>query len=63
MWPLCWLFLSWQIILYVKEEMKKNNISEQTVVAIIWSSVMSTVEWNKKEELVAEQAIKHLKVL
>ncbi|XP_061858447.1 eIF5-mimic protein 2 isoform X1 [Colius striatus] len=49
------------IILYVKEEMKKNNISEQTVVAIIWSSVMSTVEWNKKEELVAEQAIKHLK--
>lgn len=43
--------------------MKKNNISEQTVVAIIWSSVMSTVEWNKKEELVAEQAIKHLKVL
>lgn len=54
---------AWQIILYVKEEMKKNNISEQTVVAIIWSSVMSTVEWNKKEELVAEQAIKHLKVL
>lgn len=42
--------------------MKKNNISEQTVIAIIWSSVMSTVEWNKKEELVAEQAIKHLKV-
>lgn len=63
MWPLCLLLLSWQIILYVKEEMKKNNISEQTVVTIIWSSVMSTVEWNKKEELVAEQAIKHLKVL
>lgn len=51
-----------QIIPYVKEEMKKNNISEQTVIGIIWSSVMSTVEWNKKEELVAEQAIKHLKV-
>lgn len=63
MWPLYWLLVSWQIILYVKEEMKKNNISEQTVVTIIWSSVMSTVEWNKKEELVAEQAIKHLKVL
>lgn len=62
MWPTWWLFV-WQIILYIKEEMKKNNISEQTVVAIIWSSVMSTVEWNKKEELVAEQAIKHLKVL
>ncbi|EPY77221.1 aldehyde oxidase 3-like protein [Camelus ferus] len=49
------------IILYVKEEMKKNNIPEPIVIGIVWSSVMSTVEWNKKEELVAEQAIKHLK--
>uniref|UniRef100_A0A8C0N8T7 W2 domain-containing protein n=1 Tax=Canis lupus familiaris TaxID=9615 RepID=A0A8C0N8T7_CANLF len=49
------------IILYVKEEMKKNNIPETVVIGIVWSSVMSTVEWNKKEELVAEQAIKHLK--
>ncbi|XP_059973168.1 eIF5-mimic protein 2-like isoform X2 [Mesoplodon densirostris] len=49
------------IILYVKEEMKKNNIPELAVIRIVWSSVMSTVEWNKKEELVAEQAIKHLK--
>lgn len=43
--------------------MKKNNIPEPVVIGIVWSSVMSTVEWNKKEELVAEQAIKHLKVL
>uniref|UniRef100_A0A287CS32 Basic leucine zipper and W2 domain-containing protein 1 n=1 Tax=Ictidomys tridecemlineatus TaxID=43179 RepID=A0A287CS32_ICTTR len=49
------------IILYVKEEMKRNNIPEPVVIGIVWSSVMSTVEWNKKEELVAEQAIKHLK--
>ncbi|XP_043931811.1 basic leucine zipper and W2 domain-containing protein 1 [Protopterus annectens] len=49
------------IIFYVKEEMKKSNISEQMVITILWSSVMSTVEWNKKEELVTEQAIKHLK--
>ncbi|KAB0385041.1 hypothetical protein E2I00_006545, partial [Balaenoptera physalus] len=48
-------------ILYVKEEMKKNNIPEPVVIGIVWSSVMSTVERNKKEELVAEQAIKHLK--
>lgn len=27
----------------------------------IWSSVMAAVEWNKKEDLVAEQALKHLK--
>ncbi|MEQ2239847.1 Basic leucine zipper and W2 domain-containing protein 1-A [Ilyodon furcidens] len=49
------------IITYTREEMKKSNISEQTMVGLIWSSVMSSVEWNKKEELVAEQAIKHLK--
>uniref|UniRef100_A0AAY4DZG5 W2 domain-containing protein n=1 Tax=Denticeps clupeoides TaxID=299321 RepID=A0AAY4DZG5_9TELE len=49
------------IIAYVKEEMKKTNISEQTMIGIVWTSVMSSVEWNKKEELVTEQAIKHLK--
>lgn len=51
-----------QIITYVKEEMKKTSISEQTMIGIIWTSVMSSVEWNKKEELVTEQAIKLLKV-
>lgn len=42
--------------------MKKANLSEQAMIGIIWTSVMSCVEWNKKEELVTEQAIKHLKV-
>uniref|UniRef100_A0A6Q2Y8T2 W2 domain-containing protein n=1 Tax=Esox lucius TaxID=8010 RepID=A0A6Q2Y8T2_ESOLU len=50
-----------EIIGYVREEMKKTNISEQLMIGIVWSSVMSCVEWNKKEELVCEQAIKHLK--
>uniref|UniRef100_A0A673GSA1 Basic leucine zipper and W2 domains 1b n=1 Tax=Sinocyclocheilus rhinocerous TaxID=307959 RepID=A0A673GSA1_9TELE len=45
------------------EEMKKNGISEQMMIGIMWTSVMSSVEWNKKEELVTEQAIKHLKVI
>ncbi|XP_075965693.1 eIF5-mimic protein 2-A-like [Anarhichas minor] len=49
------------IILYVRDEIKKNNISEQKMIELIWSSVMSSVEWNKKEELVTEQAIKLLK--
>lgn len=51
-----------QIIAYIREEIKKNNISEQTMIGLIWFSVMSSVEWNKKEELVTEQAIKLLKV-
>lgn len=51
-----------QIIAFTREEMKKANLSEQAMISIIWTSVMSSVEWNKKEELVTEQAIKHLKV-
>jgi hypothetical protein len=47
---------------YSKEEMKKNSISEQTMISMLWSCIMSSVEWNKKEELVTEQAIRHLKV-
>ncbi|KAJ0009463.1 hypothetical protein NQD34_001165 [Periophthalmus magnuspinnatus] len=50
-----------EIIAYTRDEMKKAGLSEQTIIGIIWSSVMSSVEWNKKEELVTEQAIKHLK--
>lgn len=29
----------------------------------LWKCIMDSVEWNKKEELVAEQALKHLKVI
>ncbi|KAM9709917.1 eIF5-mimic protein 2-A-like [Menidia menidia] len=49
------------MIAYIREEVKKNNIAEQTMIGLLWSSIMSSVEWNKKEELVTEQAIKHLK--
>uniref|UniRef100_A0A8B9LRQ6 W2 domain-containing protein n=1 Tax=Astyanax mexicanus TaxID=7994 RepID=A0A8B9LRQ6_ASTMX len=50
-----------EIVPYVREEMKKSDISEQTMIGLVWASVMSSVEWNKKEELVTEQAIKLLK--
>ncbi|XP_032818358.1 eIF5-mimic protein 1-like [Petromyzon marinus] len=50
-----------EIALYVKEEMRKNDIPEQTAISLVWTCVMNSVEWNKKEELVAEQAVKHLK--
>ncbi|KAG7274423.1 hypothetical protein CRUP_023896 [Coryphaenoides rupestris] len=49
------------LIVYSKEEMKKSSISEQTMIGLLWSCIMSSVEWNKKEELVTEQAIRHLK--
>lgn len=59
---MCVSALVLQIITYAREEIGKNSISEQAMIGLIWSSVMSSVEWNKKEELVTEQAIKLLKV-
>lgn len=50
------------MVLYVKEEMKRNDLPETAVIGLLWTCVMNAVEWNKKEELVAEQALKHLKV-
>ncbi|OAD60877.1 Insulin-degrading enzyme [Eufriesea mexicana] len=44
------------IILDLKEMAQKSGIPEHEVI------VMGQAEWNKKEELVADQALKHLKV-
>ncbi|XP_043920679.1 basic leucine zipper and W2 domain-containing protein 2 isoform X1 [Protopterus annectens] len=49
------------VVVYVKEEMKRNDLQEPAVIGLLWTCVMNAVEWNKKEELVAEQALKHLK--
>ncbi|XP_034234845.1 protein krasavietz [Thrips palmi] len=49
------------IIIDIKDLASKNNIPEHEIIGIVWSTVMSQAEWNKKEELVAEQALKHLK--
>ncbi|XP_073533360.1 eIF5-mimic protein 1 [Phyllobates terribilis] len=50
-----------EIVMYLKEEMKRSGIPEPAVIGLLWTCVMNAVEWNKKEELVAEQALKHLK--
>uniref|UniRef100_A0A8I5N475 5MP1/2-like HEAT domain-containing protein n=1 Tax=Papio anubis TaxID=9555 RepID=A0A8I5N475_PAPAN len=52
-----------EVVLYVKEEMKRNDLPETAVIGLLWTCIMNAVEWNKKEELVAEQALKHLKVI
>jgi len=49
------------IIALVKDHMTKYNFSEHDAVVLIWNVLMDGVEWNKKEELVAEQALKYLK--
>ncbi|KAL8599773.1 hypothetical protein ACOMHN_040483 [Nucella lapillus] len=46
---------------YTQDLMQKQGMSETEVTIAIWSTVMAAVEWNKKEDLVAEQAMKHLR--
>ncbi|XP_052805699.1 eIF5-mimic protein 2-like [Mya arenaria] len=50
-----------EIVGYLTDYMKKHELSDSDLVIHVWNTLMSQVEWNKKEELVAEQAIKHLK--
>jgi len=49
------------IINEVKEYSQKYSLVEHEVLTILWTSLMTAVEWNKKEELVSEQALKYLK--
>lgn len=52
------ILLYYIIINYITLELNKivNNCLQ------IWVVVMGQAEWNKKEELVADQALKHLKI-
>lgn len=50
-----------EIIADIRELAQKSNIADHEVIALIWSTIMSLAEWNKKEELVTDQALKHLK--
>jgi len=50
-----------EIIVELKEFSAKENIQDHETVCIIWTTVMDIPEWNKKEELVTDQAVRHLK--
>jgi len=50
-----------EIVVDVKDYSVKNNMEEIDVIVLIWSSLMAAVEWNKKEELVSDQALRYLK--
>ena len=41
----------------------RGHSSSNHDIMQLWRCIMASVEWNKKEELVAEQALKHLKVI
>lgn len=49
------------LIAVVREYMAEYSLSEQEVIVILWNTLIGIGEWNKKEELVADQAVKHLR--
>jgi len=50
-----------EIILSTKECAEKHNLQHSEAVVLLWASLMNSVEWNKKEDLLAEQAFSHIK--
>jgi hypothetical protein len=50
-----------EIVTAVKESIVKNVMAEHEVAVIIWNTVMAANEWNKKEDMIGDQAIKYLR--
>lgn len=50
-----------EVINEIKEIAQRDNIQEHETVCIAWATVMDIPEWSKKDELVTDQAVKHLK--
>ncbi len=53
------------IIEHCNETLSENpeTLTVVHVSVLLWKSVMNSIEWNKKEDLLAEQALRHLQVL
>jgi hypothetical protein len=49
-----------EIIDRCQQHMDTAQLTDVDVTVLLWRCIMDSVEWNKKEELVAEQALKHL---
>lgn len=45
----------------IKETATKEDITDRETICIIWTTVMSIPEWSKKEELVTDQAVRHIR--
>jgi len=50
-----------EIIAELKALVQTTGILETDVVVLVWQSVMTGVEWNKKEDLLQDQALRHVK--
>lgn len=52
-----------EMLMDIKEAFAKTPIPEHEAIILIWNCVMAAVEWNKKEELLQDQALKHVKAM
>eukprot|EP00730_Choanoeca_flexa_P014493 TRINITY_DN6359_c0_g1_i1.p1 TRINITY_DN6359_c0_g1~~TRINITY_DN6359_c0_g1_i1.p1 ORF type:complete len:411 (+),score=133.98 TRINITY_DN6359_c0_g1_i1:25-1257(+) len=44
----------------IQQTMKEVSLKETDVVTLLWTAIMESVEWNKKQDLVAEQALRQV---
>lgn len=50
-----------EIITELKQFISRTGITEQEVVVLVWQCIMEAEEWSKKEDLLQDQVIRHLK--
>lgn len=50
-----------ELILVAKDCKEKHDLKDSEICILLWEAIMKAVEWNKKEDLLAEQALRHLK--
>ena len=51
-----------EIIDACQEYIDNEELTEVDMTVLIWKSIMDAVEWNKKEDLLTDQALRHLHV-
>ena len=52
-----------EIVEHCQETLAENStLTDVHIAILLWKSVMNAIEWNKKEDLLAEQALRHLQV-
>lgn len=49
------------IIAEMKDLATRTGINEQDAVTLVWQCVMAANEWNKKEDLLQDQTVRHVK--
>eukprot|EP00128_Syssomonas_multiformis_P000772 Colp12_sorted_trinity150504_noHs@31192 len=50
-----------EIASFSLEHIKKHELTKSETVGIVWDSLMSGVDWSKKPDQLAEQAMRHVK--